>query len=193
MRKIDKLNEIISKGVAEIKYAKSQLAKAKKECIYLSNQLETLEEYKTLIGELSRRHQEKVKAYFEDIVTTALQSVHGEEYSFVITIEDRRDAQEPHFFLNKNGVLLEPKEDTCGGSVLDVISYTLRLACLKLESDNIQILLLDEPLTNTKRNRLQAVCDVLKGSSEQLETQLIIISHEDELIEAGKNVIRIGE
>ena len=193
MKSLEQLTEIINEKYIERKIALSNYNKAKLKCSELIDKLEILKVYSTLILELGKQSQTTIKEYFESIITDALQVIFGEEYSFIITIESKGDDQEPKFFLNKNGLLLEFKEDTVSGSVCDVVSYFLRIASVVLELDACPVLLMDEPFPNTKKNKLQYLCDILKKTCVLLKVQLIIISHEDSLIEAGDSIIQIGE
>lgn len=152
-----------------------------------------LEKIQKLVIDIGQQSQQNVIGYMEETVTLALKSIFGEEYSFKIIFEMKRDQPECHFYVNKNGLLLEPRFDTMGGGIIDVAALALHVLVLILEKSP-PILIADEPmLKNVSKEHLPAVADMLKRLIKELNIQLIMVTHIPELIDIADNVIEISK
>lgn len=155
--------------------------------------LQNLEKLKALIIELGNKTQKEILDYIEETVTLALQSVYGESFSFKIQVETKRDQQEVSFFVEEEGELFEPKDDTTSGGVIDVCSFALRMILWSLENPQVSpVLILDEPFKNvSKGNYIFAVSQMVKEIAKLLNLQLIYVTHEESLKENADNVIQL--
>ena len=152
-----------------------------------------LEKLQKLIIDIGQKSQQNVIGYMEETVTLALKSIFGEEYSFKIVFEMKRDQPECRFYVNKNGLLLEPRFDTMGGGIIDVAALALHVLVLILEKSP-PILIADEPmLKNVSKEHLPAVADMLKRLIKELNIQLIMVTHIPELIDIADNIIEISK
>lgn len=165
---------------------KNKIAIAKEKSI-----IENLQKAKAIIIQVGEKTQQEIKKYIEETVTLALQSVYGIDYEFVIEFNyDKREQFEVSFYIRHLKIQLEPRKDTCGGGIIDVCSFALRLVCLTLEEKNIaSILILDEPFKNISANYLPAVGQMVVDISELLNLQIIMVTHIDGFIETAGNII----
>lgn len=152
--------------------------------------ISSLDRILILVLDLAQKQQEKIINYLEQTVTHALESIFGDEYSFHIQVEEKRGQQEISFFVKKGDILLEPRNNTQGGSIIDICSLGLRMACWALE-EAPPILLLDEPFRFVDNVRILSTGNILKEMSKELGLQTIIITHKEELSDIADKIIRI--
>jgi len=156
----------------------------------LENKLSTLKELgKSLIeaqeilnaaGVLAQSQFQEV---VEKLVTEALQYVFGENYSFELDNQIFRNQPETHMFVVKDGVR-RSLEDELGGGVLDIISFALRIIFWAIQVEKTEpIFILDEPLKFVSRDKMMLVGKMLKSFSDMLGLQIIMVSHEYDLID----------
>ena len=69
-----------------------------------------------------------------------------------------------------------------GGGVVDVASFALRLSCLVLSKPPInRILILDEPFKFLSEDYRERVRILLETLSKEMKTQIILVTHIEEL------------
>lgn len=176
----------------EYKLAKKKTLESKIKIKKVEAQLLNLEKVKTLIIEIAKQTKEEIKEYIENIVTNALQMVYGEEFSFEMHIEQKRDQEEIYFYLaKKDGTLLELRHDLIAGGMLDIISLSLHLAILSLTNAE-PILFLDEPLKFLGKYSYMGG-ELLKEFSKEFGLQILMISHDDSLIEIADKVFIVED
>jgi DNA repair exonuclease SbcCD ATPase subunit len=153
--------------------------------------LESLEMAKSYVIKIGDNTRKEVKDFIENTVTFAIQTVYGDEYSFVAHFNyDKRDQFEIQWFIDRNGVLLEPRKDTISGGLTDVTAFSLRLVIHALEEpDPAPILIMDEPFKNVSKRYIPLVSKMIKEISKLLSLQIIMCSHTNELIEQADNII----
>jgi hypothetical protein len=154
--------------------------------------IELLEMAKATVIKIGEDTQKEIKKYIEETVTFAVQTVYGEQYNFVVEFNyDKRDQFEIQFFINRNGILLEPRKDTISGGLTDVCAFSLRMVLFSLEEEVIGIIILDEPFKNVSKSFIPLVSQMVKELSDLLELQLILCSHTDEIIELADQIIQL--
>jgi DNA repair exonuclease SbcCD ATPase subunit len=140
----------------------------------------------TTAMDCQQRCQERI-AY---VVTRCLEAVFGEgSMRFALLFEQKRGQTEVR------GVLLDPEGheldpvDSCGGGVLDVAAFGLRLACMMLMRPRpARVLVLDEPFKFTSCNYRPAICQLLVELSQEMGVQIIMVTHLPELMAIGHRV-----
>lgn len=118
------------------------------------------------------------------IVTEALKTVFDEPYDFELRFSSRGNKSiEVRPVLVRDGEEFDPM-DACGGGVVDIVSFGLRLACLLISNPQPdKVLVLDEPFRFVSRDLQDLVREMLDRLSEELKIQFIIVTHETDLIE----------
>lgn len=162
-----------------------------------------LEEYKTdrevfkkaieLIAVAGEAVRENIKGGFEKIVTHALRSIVGEDYSFAITFDKRGNQQEANFTI-KSGDLSEAFNpmDSRGGGIIDIVSLALRVSLLELTQPKVDgPLILDEPFKHLSKEYIENANVFLKGLSDKLGRQIICVTHIRELANEADKIIEI--
>lgn len=136
--------------------------------------------------------QNKVKEFIEDVVTLALRSVFGEGYAFKVNYEVRRGKSEASVFITKGADQFSP-EDECGGGILDVASFGLRMSLWALTKNPEPVLILDEPFRFVSVNHQERCAEMLQRVAEMFSVQIILVTHSEVLAEAADRVFRVTQ
>lgn len=152
-----------------------------------------LDEVLVYVQECAKKTQQQIEFYISDIVSDCIKSTFDKNYTFKITFETRRNKTEAVLSLiNENGVELNP-EDACGGGMIDIISFALRVAVWSITKPKTRsTLILDEPFKNLSREYKSKASILIKEVSSKLGIQIIMVSHEEELIDSADTVFRVS-
>jgi len=126
--------------------------------------------------------QDRLVFYISSIVTKALKTVFPNPYTFRMDYNVRGGTKSQAIpILERDGEEYDPLS-SCGGGVVDVISFALRVSCLLLTrpSPN-RVLILDEPFRFVSRDLQPRVREMLEMLSDELKIQFIIVTHEEEI------------
>lgn len=189
---VENLKQFLSEKEIEYRIARKKTFSSKLKIKSIESQLLQLEKAKALILEIAKQTKEEIKEYIENIVTNALQMIYGDDFSFEMHIEQKRDQEEIYFYLaGKDGTLLEPRKDVTSGGMLDIISLSLHLAILSL-TDAEPILFLDEPLKFLGKYSYMGG-ELLKEFAKEFGLQIFMITHDEELMKIADKVFIIKE
>ena len=147
--------------------------------------LEILIKAKWVLSEVSRLTQQRFKERVESLVTMAIRSVFDRPFGFELIFERKRDKMEcrPIVYetVGDKRIEYEDPKDDMGGSIIDIISFALRIILWSLEKPSSRnVIILDEPMKNMG-NLINLGGRVLRKISHKLSFQLIIVTHEMEL------------
>lgn len=140
-------------------------------------QVQALEDAQALVQLTATETQNQLKFHLEDLVQHAIESLFPGKYQFRVVFDIARGRTSASMFLESDGQPLDPM-DECGGTVVQVVAFALRVAAWTLApTDNV--ILMDEPFAAVSAD-FRAVCgELLSGLSKRLGIQFIIIaSHE---------------
>lgn len=143
----------------------------------------------------AQRHVQKVAAAVQQkahkqivgVVSRCLKAVFP-EYGFDIEFKERRGKTEAVIRLLKDGMKIDPREDS--GGVRDVVSLGVRIAKLLLEKPaRRKMLILDEPFKGIHGAERQRRAAALIGAlAREMKIQFLIVSGLPWLKEAGEVV-----
>lgn len=140
----------------------------------------------TVLQEAAEAAQHQAHERISEMVTECLRSVFGEStYSFRIVNEVKRGKTESRLVFARDGVELDPLS-SAGGGVIDVAAMALRLVTLTLMSPQRRnLLVLDEPFRFVSREYLPLIVDLLERLADQMEIQILMVTHIEVLSRAG--------
>jgi DNA repair exonuclease SbcCD ATPase subunit len=144
-----------------------------------------------LIQETAQETQNKLKYHIEDLVQTALDSCWPGIYDFFVEFEIKRGKTEARMYLEKDGEEIDPMEGT-GGGVVDITAFALRLVSWSL-SRTAPLLIMDEPMKWLSRDLRPLAGDMLRSLSEKLGLQIIMVTHDEEIINISDKVFRVSQ
>jgi len=135
--------------------------------------------------------QNQVTVQTIDIVQSVLDTMFPGVYKFKMEITTKNNKNSVAFHLSKDGTLLNPAKNV-GGGVADTVSFALRLAVWKLSgTDNT--MLLDEPFKFLSKGLRPEMSLLLRTLSERLKLQIIMVTHDTELIDAAHRVFSVKQ
>jgi DNA repair exonuclease SbcCD ATPase subunit len=151
----------------------------------LDKAIASLSKARNIVSKTGVLAQQEIKEVIEELVTQALQSVFGVEYSFEVDNQIQRNKPETNLYVVIEGYRHSLKEDL-GGGVLDLAAFCLRVVLWAINSPRTStVVVLDEPFKALDKVRLEKAGLMIKKLSEMLGLQFIIITHEDQLIDAA--------
>ncbi|HHY48063.1 MAG TPA: ATP-binding protein [Firmicutes bacterium] len=165
-------------------------AKAEARLAAVEDEIETLGHVRALLDEVAEYARQQAKRRIESMVTDALQFTFGGDLEFKVSIEELRGRPEARFIVSSTyggsaAVETDP-EEARGGGIVDVISLALRVALLEANRPPIGgPLILDEPAKHVSEEYSMNVAQFLKGLSESFGRQIILVTHNAHLAEAG--------
>jgi ABC-type glutathione transport system ATPase component len=147
-----------------------------------------------IITEVAIATQKKFKDYIENLVSKAIRAVFEERsMRFILEFDVLRNKSEAVMKIQEgSNEPYIPKEEM-GGSVVDLIGMALRPTLGSLERPSSRkILILDEPMKNLGHGKhLKRAGDIFKAISHKLGYQLIILTHEPEIIQIADRSWRV--
>ena len=182
---IEQYKEFLSETKATKKLLTEKRDKLSSEIVELDSTIEDLKEAREVVSAAGILAQDNTKNLFEFLVTQALQSVFGEEYSFELDSRYFRGQPEMEMFVVENGVKYSPKHEK-GGAIIDILSFSSRIVSLAIRDPMPEpVLLLDEPFRCIWKDMLPCIGQLMQDISDQLDLQILCITHEKELAEAA--------
>lgn len=142
-----------------------------------------------VLTEVARLTQEQAKARIEKLITIAIRSVYDDrDFTFHLLSGENRNQMIP---MIKEGEDEYNPKDELGGGIIDIISFASRVILWSMENPrSLPVFILDEPFKWTGILMERAGL-MLKQLSRELGFQVILVSHDDDLIEVCDRVWRI--
>lgn len=183
----------LEKNLILLEQAERDLEQNRKELLIQEQLQVDLSKVQLFFQASAEKVQKTITAKMESVVQSALNICFPGEFVFNFSFNPSKGKTEPKISLIQNGQETAPMASN-GGSLIDIISFGLRLAVWSLSgSDNV--IMMDEPFKFLDDKRQGMIARLLKGLSEQLNVQLIIITHRDEIKAAADKlfIIEKGE
>ena len=137
--------------------------------------------------------QDNLVYHISEIVTTALQTIFDETYSFSVEFDIKRGRTEVKFSLIIGEETHDKIISSVGGGVVDVISFSLRIALWNLARKYKKagnLIVLDEPMKFLSRDKQEKASDIISLLSQKLGIQFLIVSHDDAFIDCSNLVYK---
>ena len=182
-----KLRKTVNEGLTEYRLFKSQYKEklnTKKDLEQLSLEIIQAQE---IVQSVAKTIQEEAHNQIASIVSQCLEIVFEEPYAFHILFEQKRNRTEARLVFERDSLQIDPMS-AAGGGVVDVAAFALRLSCLMLSKPKLRrLLVLDEPFKFVSQEYRSNVREMLERLSEELQVQMVIITHINELV-TGKEI-----
>ena len=154
-------------------------------------ELDAVEKAQVLFQTVAQQTQEKLRFHIEDIVQSALDTCYPGRYEFKVIFEIKRGKTEARIILDREGQELPP-QDATGGGIVDLISFSLRLAAWSLSKTD-PLIILDEPWKWLSVNLRPLAGEILKGLSTKMGLQIVMVTHDEEMINAADRVFNVKQ
>lgn len=185
---IEEITQEFAEAKARNKLLRENLDKVLDEIVTEKEKIEAKVKARWVLTEVAALTQKRFKEKVENLVTMAIRAVFDRPFQFILEFERKRNKMEcrPEIkeLVNGKHRTYDPSEDM-GGGIVDIISFALRVVLWSLENPRSRnIIVLDEPMKNLGK-LVTLAGQILREISHKLNFQLIIITHEDALIEVA--------
>lgn len=187
----DKINQLL----ADYRLADSQHKEERSAYVEADGNLTIAEESQQILQYVALTVQQEAHSRISSVVTRCLEEVFDDPYEFKIEFERKRGRTEANLTFTRSGLVLTDPINECGGGVIDVAAFALRLACLVLERPiRRRVLVLDEPFTKVRgmqnRQRMRGLIEML---AKDFDVQFILCIDIDQYPTfALGNIIEVG-
>ena len=175
-----------------------QLQSDKKETelniLNLEEERNKIEKSRNIINIVAKQTQEQFSLKISDLVSSALESVFDNPYTFHAEFINRRNRTECDLYFMRDGYKRSPM-DASGGGVVNVASSALRIGLLML-SRYRKVLILDEPTKDLHSKKLKKrMSNFLKEVTKKAGIQLLVFSGDEdaELIFGADKVFMVTQ
>lgn len=180
--RIDKINADYNYILGRKKEMSKNINDMKTRLEELDNRIVVFERTNTLINEVAKVTQDKLRFHINNLVTTALRAVFGDGISFKLDIVSRRNGVEADLVVEDfDGNTMSPM-DARGGGVVDIVSFALRVGLWGLSQTISPVMELDEPFRNLSEDLLDKAEEFMETLSEETGIQFVIVTHESPLM-----------
>lgn len=181
MKSFPELRRVVNQKLAALDTARKAYGQASSAVEEAAARVEALQEAQRLAQAVAQHVQEQAHKQIAAVVTRSLAAVFDDPYEFKIIFERKRGRTEARLVFVRDGLEVDPMT-ACGGGVVDVAAFALRLSCLMLSRPPLRrLLVLDEPfkfLSPEYRGRLRQLIETL---SKDMGVQFLLVTHMDEL------------
>lgn len=168
----------------DIKQTRAQVKVSKKS-------LREYEKAQVIIQTVAKNTQQELEYHISDLVSSALDSIFKEPYTFKVKFVIKRGKTECELLFEKNGEEFSPLLSS-GGGVIDVASFALRIALWTLQTPRTRnVIMLDEPFRFLSKDLIPKASLLLKELSKKLKVQFIVITHIEGLTEEADKIFKV--
>lgn len=147
------------------------------------------QEAESIIEAIAEDVQNKAHEQIAKTVSNCLSCVFDDPYEFKIVFDKKWNRTDASLVFVRDGEEYNPVHSSGGGAV-DVAAFALRVACVVMSKPPLRrVLLLDEPFKFVSRQYRNKVREVLEIISKEMDVQIIMVTHIEEL-QAG-NVVNL--
>lgn len=161
----------------------SHLQKRKKEVAsnldYTKRRAEGMKKARAIIQTVAQETQKNLEYHISDPVTSAIRAVLPDEINFVAKMVQRRGKTECDLMFEEHGNEYKPLKGSGYGAV-SIACFTERICFWSLQK-NRPTFILDEPFRDVSPEFQHKVSQMIKGLSEKLGLQIIMVSHAEDI------------
>ena len=192
MQTLQDIEQVVNRAAAQRDNLVSQIAKRDQEIQLTVTSVQAHEQVQALIQDTAKTVQEELRFHIQDLVQHALDTLLPGTYVFRVEFEVSRGKTSANLVLEKDGYPLEDILNECGGTVADIVGLALRVAVWTLaRTDNC--ILLDEPGRHISAEFKPLFGELLKGLSEKLGIQFLVVSHDQAIIDYADRVFEVSQ
>ena len=150
------------------------------------------EDVQRLIQETAQEVQEGIRFHIQDIVQHALDAIFGDTYKFLVEFTVSRGRTEARLLVEKGGNVMDDLMEDEGGTLVQIVAMALRIAVWTLApTDNV--LIFDEPGNQVSAQYKPVFAEIIRGLSQRLGIQILMVSHDDTYIATADRVFTITQ
>lgn len=156
-------------------------------------ELDAVAKAQAILQKVAQLTQQELEYHISEIVSLALKSIFSDPYEFQLDFVQRRNKTEADIWFSRDDERIHPLTASGGGAV-DVAAFALRIALWRLRTPRTRnTLVLDEPFRFLSADLLPKASELLKGLSDKLGLQIIMITHSEELTDAADRTFKVSQ
>ena len=184
--------DALQRKVGEARAVTQQQKALDAEIAELSEAIDTTSKVLAVLHALSTAVQARFLTGIESLVSEGLSAVFEEPIKFRITATMRNRQVNLDFSLENADGTDTDLLDARGGGLISLTGVLLRIIMARLMSGQVrQLLILDEPLGFLSSGYQAAAGVLLRKLADELDMQLILVSHNQEIIESADTVYEL--
>lgn len=189
--RLDALSRVIDKAYVELQVVDEHIQSTVARTKYLADRLEGAETAKGIVLEVAKKTQEDIGKRVSELVDLALSAIFDDPYKFGIEFVQRSDGSDANLWFVRGENKVHPLSAS-GGGVVDVAALALRFALWSLNK-SAPCFILDEPFRNLSADKHEQAGMLLKELSSRLGLQIIMVSHNPDVISGADRVFKVGK
>ena len=154
----------------------------------IEEELKVISNSLLFVQEVAKSVQSQLSSKIDNVVNLGLATCFP-DYEFRMEYVSSRGKTEVRFNVFNNGSLIDPMNQ-CGGGLVDVLCFCLRIAVYSISSVN-NVIILDEPFRYISRSLRPRVAELLSVLSDKLGIQILEVTHMDEFSNSANNKVFI--
>lgn len=154
----------------------------------INRELSVIAESQAFIQGVAESVQSCLSSKIDGIVNLGLASCFP-GYEFRMEYVPCRGKTEARFVVMNGGKEIDPMNQ-CGGGLVDILCFCLRMAVYSISSVN-NVIILDEPFRYISKSLRPRVAELLLVLSEKLGIQILEVTHMDEFSDNASNKVLI--
>lgn len=190
---VSRLVRAVDRLTGERNAARRALHSARQELRALQQEQGHVQTAQAVIQQVARATQEQLEYRVSELASMALETVFDDPYKVALSFEEARGRTAASVVFERDGVKIDPMSCSGGGAV-DVAALALQITLWALSHPRSRaVLVLDEPLRFLKgRNMPARGAALIKDLSQRLGVQVIMVSHDPEMIEEADKVFDLA-
>lgn len=154
---------------------------------------ETLSQASTVLQELEQAWRRSFESRLASVVSDGLTAVFGEDIKLRVESKTFRDATSMSLTLIQDGIEIEDPAEGTGGSVVTVLDVLLKILLLVSAPHLRRFIVLDEAFRMIEARHIPALGQLLRELSQRLGLQIILVSHEAEMLDVADVVYEVRD
>ena len=160
--------------------------------VTLEGDYDAADKARFIIQEVAQLTQKELEYHVSELVSLALSAVFDDPYKFGVDFVIKRERTEAELYFERDGERINPISASGGGAV-DVAANALRFSLWSLKSPRTRnTIVLDEPFRFLSKDNQPRAADMLREISKRLRIQIIMVSHNPELIESADKAFEVS-
>ncbi len=186
------LRNALERKKGALQQIREELNSQEERAVQYEKEMVNTEKARAILQHVAQRTQEQLQYHITDIISLAIEAIGFEEsYTFKMEFIIKRGKTECELYLEQGGNKVKPLSD-CGGGIVDVVSFALRIALWTLETPRSRnTIIMDEGFKFLSKDLIPRAGMMLKRLSDKLNLQFIIVSHIEGLTEEADKVFKI--
>lgn len=185
------LKKQFAQGEARVQVLQESIDSLRERRIVQEADLRADEMAQAFLQQVAKETQEQLKFHLQDLVQTALDTVFPAVYTFKIDFNLARGRTEAVMYLDKDGEKVDP-ETACGGGVVDVMSFALRIASWSI-GRTAPVIIMDEPFKFLSAGLRPLMGEILRGIIDRLQLQILMVTHDPDFVSVADRTFTIDQ